>query len=226
MLAREGHVLTAAAGGLATLFIAAGFLWGGGGWAIAMLGTVLLGAVVWSFRDPLLAPADGVVEIVVEEEPLYLGGPSQPLSIALSPLDVSVNRSPITVAVEYERSVQWGSSGTRPPRASDRTVRSEVGVRHASGTHVLFKQVAGAGPKRISYRTPVGSRLAAGERYGTAPFGSRMDVAVPPHVHLDVTPGQRTVAGETVLSRIPGAPSEAPTPAPAGATAPPAGVGA
>lgn len=210
MLAREGYALIATAGGLAVVLISVGFLLGGWWWTLAVLGIVLLGFVVWSFRDPLrtapgeahdllLAPADGkVVELTTENEPLYLKGPSQRVSISLSPLNVQVNRSPVSGTVEYERYVPGD--------------RSEVGVRHASGTRVLFKQVAGAAARRIVYDAPVGKTLVAGERYGVARFGSRMDVTVPPHVELDVRLGQLTVAGETVIGRIPGPPPETPDP--------------
>ncbi|HEX8299682.1 MAG TPA: phosphatidylserine decarboxylase, partial [Rubricoccaceae bacterium] len=77
------------------------------------------------------------------------------------------------------------------------------------------KQIAGAVARRIVYDAPVGKTMTAGERYGIVKFGSRMDVVVPPHVRLDVTIGQKTVAGETVIGHIP---DEAPAEMPAGQT--------
>lgn len=216
MLAPEGYTLIAVAALVAAVLIALG-LWVGG-WAIALavLGLVLFGFVVWFFRDPsrvppphaenlLLAPADGrVVEIVAEEESLYLKGPSQRVSIFLSPLNVHVNRSPADGVVEFERYVPGEYLVAWHPKASEKNERSEVGIRHPSGTRILFKQIAGAVARRIVYDAPVGKRMSAGERYGIVKFGSRMDIAVPPHVVLDVEIGQRTVAGETVLGRIGG----------------------
>ena len=214
VLAREGYSLIAAAAGLALVLISVGLLVGGWTWGLAGVGLLLLAFVVWFFRDPvrtspedaaylLLAPADGkVVEIVTEDEPLYLKGPSQRVSIFLSPLNVHVNRSPADGVVEYERYVPGEYLVAWHPKASEKNERSEVGLRHPTGTRVLFKQIAGAVARRIVYDAPVGKRMKAGERYGIVKFGSRMDIAVPPHVTLDVTLGQRTVAGETVIGHF------------------------
>ncbi len=214
VLAREGYSLIAAAAAVALVLLAIGLVFGGWTWILAFVGAVLLGFVVWFFRDPvrtvpesasglLLAPADGkVVEIVTEEEPLYLKGASQRVSIFLSPLNVHVNRSPADGVVEYERYVPGDYLVAWHPKASEKNERSEVGLRHSSGTRILFKQIAGAVARRIVYDAPVGKTMKAGERYGIVKFGSRMDVAVPPHVQLTVTLGQRTVAGETVIGHF------------------------
>lgn len=218
VLAREGYSLIAAAAGLALVFSAVGLLLGGWGWSFVALGVVLLALVVWFFRDPvrvppfdthdlLLAPADGrVVEIATEFEPLYLEGSSQRVSIHLSPLDVHVNRSPADGVVEFSRYVPGESLMAWHPKASEKNERSEVGLRHSTGTRVLFKQIAGGVARRVVYDARIGTGLRAGERYGIVKFGSRVDVAVPPHVVLDVEAGQRTVAGETILGRIGGPP--------------------
>jgi phosphatidylserine decarboxylase len=210
VFAREGYPLIAAAAGFALLCAAVGFGVWGGLW-LTGLGLVVLGFVVWFFRDPprtppepavdlLLAPADGkVIEIVEEPEPLYLDGPARRISIFLSPLNVHVNRSPATGIVEYQRYVPGEYLVAWHPKASEKNERSEVGLRHPSGTRVLFKQIAGAVARRIVFDAPIGKPLAAGERYGIVKFGSRMDIAVPPHVQITATIGQRVTAGETVL---------------------------
>ena len=224
MFAPEGKSLIAASAGVAAAATAAGFALGGPWRALAVPGLAALGFTAWFFRDPvrtppvgpaglLLAPADGtVVEIVDEPEPLYIQGPARRVSIFLSPLNVHVNRSPATGTVEFERYVPGEYLVAWHPKASEKNERSEVGLRHTSGTKILFKQIAGAVARRIVYDAPVGKAMTAGERYGIVKFGSRMDVVVPPHVRLDVAIGQKTVAGETVIGNIP---DEAPAGAPA-----------
>jgi phosphatidylserine decarboxylase len=44
--------------------------------------------------------------------------------------------------------------------------------------------------------------MRAGERFGMIRFGSRVDVYLPPGARILVAPGQRAVAGETVLARL------------------------
>lgn len=218
MLAKEGTGLIAAAAGAAVATTALGLRIGGPWRFLAVPGVAVLGFTAWFFRDPLrtspvgppgllLAPADGkVVEIVTEAEPLYLKGPAQRVSIFLSPLNVHVNRSPADGVVEYARYVPGEYLVAWHPKASEKNERSEVGIRHPSGTKIFFKQIAGAVARRIVYDAPLGKQMKAGERYGIVKFGSRMDVVVPPHVHLSVTLGQRTVAGVTVIGEIPGGP--------------------
>jgi len=224
VIAREGYTIVAVAAGLAlVLALGAGlldaWLWRGPMLLVAVGG---LAFTLYFFRDPtrtpppeardngLLAPADGrVVEIVEETDSLYLEGPAQRVSIFLSPLDVHVNRVPARGVVEHERYRPGDYLVAWHPKASERNERSELGVRHPSGTKVLFKQIAGAVARRIVYHIGEGDTVSAGQRFGIVKFGSRMDVLVPPHVDLRLEKGQRVRAGETVIGWLPAAGPEA-----------------
>jgi phosphatidylserine decarboxylase len=144
-----------------------------------------------------------VVEIVEEEEPLYLEGPAQRISIFLSPLDVHVNRVPARGVIEYARYRPGDYLVAWHPKASEKNERSEFGLRHPSGTKILFKQIAGAVARRIEYDLVEGDTVETGQRFGIVKFGSRMDLLVPPSVELHVDTGQTVRAGTTVLGRIP-----------------------
>ncbi|MFP4228217.1 MAG: phosphatidylserine decarboxylase family protein [Salinivenus sp.] len=233
MIAREGYTIIAIVVALA-LVLGAVALWVDAWWMKAVLGLGAVGGVAFTlyfFRDPertpppeardtgLLAPADGrVVEVVEEHEPLYLEGPAQRVSIFLSPLDVHVNRVPARGTIEYVRYRPGDYLVAWHPKASEKNERSELGLRHPSGTKVLFKQIAGAVARRIEYHLAEGDTVAAGDRFGIVKFGSRMDVLVPPHVTLTVEEGQVMRAGETVIGQltpVPTAPSDTAAPAPA-----------
>lgn len=226
MFAREGYALIGSAALLGAALTSLGFVLGGWWRLLALAGGGALGFTLYFFRDPgrtppphadglLLAPADGkVVEVVNEPEPLYLDGPSQRVSIFLSPLDVHVNRTPAAGVVEYAEYRPGDYLVAWHPKASEKNERSEIGLVHPSGTRVLFKQIAGAVARRIEYHLAPGDTVTAGERFGIVKFGSRMDVHVPPHVTLDVEKGQTVRAGETPLGRFrpsEEAPSEADT---------------
>lgn len=214
-LAREGTLLIVTALGLGLLLVGLG-LWLGGftGLLFALVGLAAAGFTVWFFRDPLrtppeeasgliLSPADGkVIEIVEEEEPLYLKARARRLSIFLSPLNVHVNRIPIDGTVEYENYYAGEYLVAWHPKASEKNERSEVGMRHPSGVRVLFKQIAGKVARRIVCYAREGDTYRAGDRYGIVKFGSRMDVIVPLEVSFSVQIGDRVVGGETVLGRI------------------------
>jgi phosphatidylserine decarboxylase len=227
VIAREGYTIIAVVT-LAALVLGAVGVWPDSWWAKGPLWLVAVGSIAFTlyfFRDPertpppdarddgLLAPADGrVVEIVEEPEPLYLEGPAQRVSIFLSPLDVHVNRVPARGVIEYVRYRPGDYLVAWHPKASEKNERSEIGLRHPSGTKVLFKQIAGAVARRIEYHLAEGDTVAAGDRFGIVKFGSRMDVLVPPHVALTVEEGQTVRAGETVIGRL--------TPVPAASEAP------
>jgi len=49
----------------------------------------------------------------------------------------------------------------------------------------------------------VGDTAVAGKRFGMIKFGSRVDVLLPLGTAIAVKVGDRTVAGESILARIP-----------------------
>ena len=216
MFAREGYPIIVAALVLGAVLALVGFQLAGVWRALLVaLGALVVGFTLYFFRDPqrtpppgasalLLAPADGkVVEVVREQEPLYLQGPATRVSIFLSPLNVHVNRVPANGVIEYERYVPGDYLVAWHPKASEKNERSELGLRHPSGVQVLFKQIAGAVARRIVYHLEPGDTVQAGARFGLVKFGSRMDVLVPPHVEISAQVGDRVTAGETVLGRLP-----------------------
>lgn len=242
MFAREGYPIIAGSIGLG-LALAAGSFWfdawtGRAPFWVAAAGVVLF--TLYFFRDPdrtapkealdgaaFLAPADGkIVEIVEEEEPLYLEGPSTRISIFLSPLNVHVNRVPANGVVEYVRYVPGDYLVAWHPKASEKNERSEIGIQHDSGTRILFKQIAGAVARRIEYHLDTGDGVTAGERFGIVKFGSRMDVHVPPHIDVHAEVGDKTTAGETVLGSLPRPATSAPSMPEDAASDTPASAGA
>ncbi len=194
----------------------------GGLWKPLLMVVALLlsGFVFFFFRDPerqpppdadtlILAPADGKVILIEEvDEPLYLKGKARQISIFLSPLDVHVNRIPVTGVVEYVEYVPGDYLVAWHPKSSELNERSIIGVHHPSCRKVLFKQIAGFLARRIVFHVQKGDTVRAGERFGIVKFGSRMDVLFPLDVEVLVQVGDRVKAGESVLARIPSEPVE------------------
>lgn len=229
VFAREGYSLIAGAAVLSGVLAVIGWqlspVWQA---VFFLLAAAALGFTLYFFRDPerrlpsgvdgnrvLVAPADGkIVEIVEEEEPHYLEGPSTRVSIFLSPLDVHVNRIPASGVIEFERYVPGDYLVAWHPKASAKNERSELGVRHPDGSKVFFKQIAGAVARRIVYHIEEGDTVRAGERFGIVKFGSRMDVHVAPDIPLRVSVGDRVRAGTTILGRFPTRASAEPSDSP------------
>jgi phosphatidylserine decarboxylase len=182
-----------------------------GAYVWAAVALVLPIAIALFFRDPdrtppadpslVLAPADGSVIFAGDARPAEAPpGAWRQVTIFLSPLDVHINRTPVSGRVTRAEYVP----GTfRPAYHHDafRNEHSEVWVDHGGQT-VVFRQVVGVLARRVVCRVSVGDDLAAGARVGLMKFGSRMDVFVPPSATLSVRAGDRVRAALTVIARL------------------------
>jgi len=180
---------------------------------IYILVGICCGIVIYFFRDPervtpegdnlIISPADGVVVLVKEyQEDVYIKEKATQISIFLSPLDVHVNRNPISGKLEYLKYHPGKYLMAWNEHASELNERADFGVLHSSGTKFFFKQITGFLARRIVYHIRKGDNLEAGERFGMMKFGSRMDVIVPSNVTINVKEGDRTVAGESIIGEI------------------------
>jgi phosphatidylserine decarboxylase len=163
------------------------------------------------FRDPdrnpptdatlVLAPADGrVMHAGPAIAPHAPAGDWLQVVIFLSPLDVHINRSPVSGRVT---DVSYKPGSFRPAYHHDAAAneRSEIWIDH-DGTPIVVRQIVGMMARRVVCRVQPGQTLAAGDRIGLMKFGSRMDVFMPPGARIAVKVGERTVAGETILARL------------------------
>jgi phosphatidylserine decarboxylase len=182
----------------------------GGVWAAVALLLLPIGIALF-FRDPdrtppagaslVLSPADGTVtyagEAVADAAP---AGRWQQITIFLSPLDVHINRTPVSGTVQR---VEYVPGTFLPAYRHDahRNEHSEIWIDH-DGVTIVARQVVGAMARRVVCRVKAGDRLAAGARIGLMKFGSRMDVFVPLTATVEVRVGAKVRAGETVLARL------------------------
>lgn len=215
MFAREGYfsmalavIITVLVFALTSLYITHWIAY-----PIYIIVGVCCGIVIYFFRDPerttpqgdslIISPADGVVVLVKEyQEDIYIKDKATQISIFLSPLDVHVNRNPISGKLEYLKYHPGKYLMAWNEHASDLNERADFGVLHPTGTKFFFKQITGFLARRIVYHIKKGDDLVAGERFGMMKFGSRMDVIVPSNVEVKVKEGDRTIAGESIIGEI------------------------
>jgi phosphatidylserine decarboxylase len=178
--------------------------------AVVFLGLTAL--FVFFFRDPdrpitndtdaVLAPADG--RVMVAGAPPGQACPSgnwQQISIFLSPMDVHVNRLPISGRVTK---VEYHPGRFLPAyraEAGDLNEYTEVTIDH-DGQPVVVRQIVGVLARRIVCRVKEGAVVRAGERFGVMKFGSRMDIFVPASATLNVKVNEKVVGGVTVIARL------------------------
>ncbi|MEP0861235.1 MAG: phosphatidylserine decarboxylase family protein [Ignavibacterium sp.] len=165
------------------------------------------------FRDPermvpskeniVVSPADGKVLFVKEViDEKFLKGKAKQISVFMSPLNVHVNRIPISGKVDYLKHYQGEFIAAFEDKASERNERTEIGITSPNGK-VLFTQIAGFIARRIICDLKPGDEVKIGERFGMIKFGSRVDILVPIDWQEKVKKDDKVFAGETVLFEIP-----------------------
>ena len=209
-IAREGWPVIGIAAGVLGLVGTVGTL---AGHPASLVPLVLaVGFCLYFFRDPerrapaderlVVSPADGkVVAVVQEREERVLQAPTTRVSIFMSPLDVHVNRNPVSGAVALVRHTAGKFRAAFADKASLDNERNAV-VVESGGRRYLVVQIAGALARRIVCRVRPGDRVQRGERFGMIMFGSRVDLFLPVGVEPVVKLGDRVRAGTSVIAEV------------------------
>jgi phosphatidylserine decarboxylase len=185
----------------------------------------MVGVTIWVatfFRDPvrttpvgddvIVAPADGLVTMIQRVPmPRELVGelgaaPLVRVSIFMSVFDVHINRTPIAGTIRQIVYISGKFLNADLDKASDENERQHIVVEGRDGRRVGFTQIAGLVARRIVPFVKPGDIVATGQRIGLIRFGSRVDVFLPEDCAPQVTLGQRSIAGETVIGRVGAAP--------------------
>ena len=120
----------------------------------------------------------------------------------MSPLNVHVNRIPITGKVNYLKYYKGKFIAAFEDKASEVNERSEFGITSKFGK-VFFTQVAGFVARRIVYELNEGDNVKIGNRFGMIKFGSRVDVVVPFNWTVKIKKDDFVEAGQTILFEAP-----------------------
>lgn len=215
-LHREGHkyILIATVLWLLIGFVTYQFL-GGIPWLlypIHLICFLLWFWIIWFFRIPnrtfttgdnlVIAPADGKV-VVIEEtfEPEYYKEKRLQVSIFMSPLNVHVNRSPITGTVKYMKYHPGKYLVAWHPKSSTENERTTM-VVESGKTSILLRQIAGALARRICYYVKEGQAIGQNEEFGFIRFGSRVDLYFPVGTKVDVKIGDVVQGGITTIAHL------------------------
>ena len=142
-------------------------------WAVP--GLVLTVVFLFFFRDPdrplpsdqslVVSPADGVVKAVGPAGPGGPAGEWQQITIFLSPMDVHVNRAPVSGRVLRVEYTPGKFLPAYTPESGALNERSEVWVDH-DGRTAVFRQVVGILARRVVCRVREGDTLVVGQRVG------------------------------------------------------------
>src|ERR1700744_135027 len=182
-------------------------------WIVYIISFALFVIIVQFFRSPkfaitandkhVLCPADGKVVVIEEtEETEFLKDRRIQLSVFMSPINVHVNRNPISGVVSYFRYHKGKYLVAWHPKSSTENERTTVVIENSNGVSVLFRQIAGAMARRIVWYVKEGDNVEQGQQFGFIKFGSRVDVFLPLGTKINVGIGEVVKGGRTVLAEL------------------------
>jgi len=188
-------------------------------WIIYILSFALFVIILQFFRSPaisidkdetqVLCPADGKVVVIEEtEEPEYLKDKRIQISVFMSPINVHINRNPISGVVKYFKYHPGKYLVAWHPKSSTENERTTVVTENSAGVQVLFRQIAGALARRIVWYVAEGDVVEQGGQFGFIKFGSRVDIFLPLGTKINVTLGEVVKGGRTVLATLPVKPTD------------------
>jgi len=179
-------------------------------WIIFIITLVFLVLTISFFRipkiqipvreDAILAPADGKIVVIEEvQADEYFTDRRIQVSIFMSPLNVHVNRNPVSGDVAYSQYHTGKYLVAWHPKSSTENERHTV-VYRKNEKEILVKQIAGAVAKRIINYLQPGQKVEQGAEMGFIKFGSRVDILLPLDAKLHVKIGDKPKGGLTVIA--------------------------
>lgn len=181
-------------------------------YSILTLSIIFFLLVLQFFRNPtrelpnndenvIICPADGKVVVIEEvEENEYFKEKRLQISIFMSPLNVHVNRYPISGVVKYSKYHPGKYLVAWHPKSSTENERTTIVIDDGKGRSVLLRQIAGALARRIVCYSKEGDIAVKGSDLGFIKFGSRVDLFLPLNTKIsvkldDVVKGNISVIG-------------------------------
>lgn len=179
-------------------------------WIIFIVTLAILIFIISFFRIPkrnlttqengIVAPADGTVVAIEEvQADEYFSDRRIQVSIFMSPMNVHVNRNPISGEVPYSKYHKGKYLVAWHPKSSTENERHSV-VYRKNNREILVKQIAGALAKRIVNYLKEGQQVKQGEEMGFIKFGSRVDLLLPLDTKILAKIGDKPKGGVTVIA--------------------------
>ena len=167
--------------------------------------------ILWFFRNPkrniiknpelILSPADGKVIAIKDVDELeYFKDKKIQISIFLSPLDIHVNRYPVSGEILYSKYHKGEYLVAWHPKSSDKNERTTVVIKNKKFGEVMYRQIAGAVARRIVNYAEVNSNVEQGDDSGFIKFGSRVDLLLSKDANLKIKVGDKVKGGLSIIA--------------------------
>lgn len=174
---------------------------------------VVYGLLLNFFRNPIrlipqkqdnliYAPADGKI-VAIEEttEQEFFHDKRIQVSIFMSPVNVHVNRIPVSGKIVYQKYHRGKYLVAFHPKSSLENEHNTVVIDQGRFA-ILLKQIAGAVARRIVWYASEGDTVEQGQELGFIKFGSRVDVFLPLNAKVSVKIGDKVKGNVDVIGEI------------------------
>ena len=182
--------------------------------ALGGLWVLFTAFTLYFFRDPeartpagaglVVSPGHGKVDVIDQvDEPKFMGGRCQRISIFLSVFNVHVQNAPVSGQITYlQHTPGQFLSATRAAESAafNENVLLGFASRETAGEKIGLRLIAGLIARRIVPFVALNDEVQRGERIRLIQFGSRCDLYLPLHYKIQAKLGDHVVGGETVLA--------------------------
>ncbi len=198
-------------------------------WLAAHIGSFIVGmagllGVLWVlfviftfyfFRDPepavpsgknlVIAPGHGKVDTIdTTNEPEFMGGECQRISIFLSVFDIHVQNAPVTGRIAFFKHSpgQYLNAMRADCAKYNENILIGIEAGEPMGARLGVRLIAGLIARRIVPWIAQNDIVQRGERISLIQFGSRADVYLPKSARIKVQLGDHVVGGESILAEL------------------------
>ena len=182
-------------------------------WGLVGLWVLFTGFTFYFFRDPdplvptaanlVISPGHGQVDAIdTVNEPEFMGGECQRISIFLSVIDVHVQCAPVAgrVACFKHTPGQYLSALKAESAQFNENVLVGFNATEPPGEKIGVRLIAGVIARRIVPWIKENDTVQRGERISLIQFGSRVDVYLPRRAKISVKLGDKVAGGETMIA--------------------------
>jgi phosphatidylserine decarboxylase len=153
-------------------------------------------------ENKIISPANGKVVYIGEVyEDEYFREKKLMVSIFMSPMDVHINRNPISGIVKYYKYHKGKYLVAWHPKSSKLNERTTTVIKNDK-TEIMVRQIAGFLARRIVNYSKEGANVKQCDQLGFIKFGSRADIFLPLGTKVFVKENQKTVSGETQIASL------------------------
>ncbi len=164
---------------------------------VIILLSIVFAWMIWFFRDPVrliplpgddnvYAPCDGKVVVIEKvKENTFFNEDRMQISIFMSPLDVHVNRVPVSGKIVFSKYYPGKFLVAWDPKSSTENER-HFSVIDQGSYKIGVVQIAGAMARRILNYLKTGEDVTQGGELGFIRFGSRVDLYLPLDAKINV----------------------------------------